>query len=148
MRPLLRQLFDRLILRNITQHPNLKAAVHFSEIPCTWYTIYTYKAKQYYEYHATNNIIVEFSYERFNLSHRWVKITVYYSLLCNLVYNNGSKEIFQTFYQFRLGSCYKFPIINKEKNTSPSPKKSWLRSWWSKVHQSKIFEENHRSFII
>ena len=35
MRPLLRQFLDILILQNIKRQPNLKAPVHFSEIPCT-----------------------------------------------------------------------------------------------------------------
>ena len=36
MRPHLRQLLFRQILQNIMRHPNLKASVHFSEIPCNW----------------------------------------------------------------------------------------------------------------
>ena len=37
---LMRQLWDRQILQNIMRHPNLKAPVHFSEIPCILLSIY------------------------------------------------------------------------------------------------------------
>ena len=39
MKPILRQLSVRQILQNIMRHPNLKAPVHFSEVPCIIVTV-------------------------------------------------------------------------------------------------------------
>ena len=92
----LRQLLNRSILQNITRHPNLKAPVHFSEIPCTFLrcneqTEKNQKAPLHSPYETTTNSLLKLTDSKQKIIIQVNQIYLYY--ICFQV-NQMSKKSF------------------------------------------------------